>query len=90
MIDASDIDCTVENGEVTLTGLVGSRTEKRAAEDVADDIAGVREVHNHLRLRTNATGDGVGRTSVLGLTEAQVQRSGAAGAARTGRSRTRT
>jgi len=90
MIDASDIEVIVDHGEVTLDGLVGSRAEKRAAEDVADEIHGVREVHNHLRLRTNAGGDGVGRTSVLGLTESRVQRRGAAGAARTGRSRSRT
>jgi osmotically-inducible protein OsmY len=77
LIDASDIECQVQGGEVTLAGFVSSRREKRAAEDVADDIAGVREVHNHLRLRSNVPGEGVGQTSVLGLTESQVQRSSA-------------
>jgi hypothetical protein len=90
MIDASDVEVTVNKGEVTLEGLVGSRAEKRAAADVADDVHGVTEVHNRLRLRSNAPGDGVGRTSVLGLTESRVQRTGTVGTARTSRSRTRT
>jgi hypothetical protein len=89
MIDATDIECQVANGEVTLTGFVSSRIEKRGAEDVADDIAGVREVHNHLRLRSNVRGEGVGQTSVLGLTESEVQRSSAANTAEPGRSRSR-
>jgi hypothetical protein len=89
MIDASDIECQVQNGEVTLTGFVGTRAEKRAAEDVAEDLHGVREVHNQLRLRSNAEGEGVGRTSVLGLTESHVQTSSATNTAESGRSRSR-
>jgi hypothetical protein len=73
LIDATDIECRVADGEVTLTGHVDSRAAKRAAEDVVEDIYGVREVHNQLRVRPHATNDGVGRTSVLGLTEAQLQ-----------------
>jgi hypothetical protein len=33
----------------------------------------VREVHNQLRIRSHAEGVGVGRTSVLGLTERETQ-----------------
>ena len=73
-IDAADVECKVEEGEVLLTGFVDSRAAKRAAEDVAESVSGVRDVHNHLRVRTNAPDhDGLGRTSVLGLTEHQVQ-----------------
>lgn len=50
MIDASDIDVVVNNGEVTLTGSVDSRLTKRLAEDVLDNINGVRDVHNQLRV----------------------------------------
>ena len=50
---------------------VHRREAKCAAEDVAEDIPKVRDVHNHLRL---VKGQGVGRTSVLGLTESQTQR----------------
>lgn len=73
LIDASDIDTRVKDGEVTLEGFVDSRAAKRAAEDLADDIPGVRDVHNHLRLRSHAAGEGVGRTSVFGLTEGRTQ-----------------
>jgi hypothetical protein len=50
-VDASDVEVKVENGEVTLTGFVRSREEKRTLEDLADDVFGVEEVHNHIRLR---------------------------------------
>jgi len=77
-VDATDIECQVANGEVTLTGYVSSRRAKHLAEDVAGDIAGVRDVHNQLRIRTNAGEEGVGRTSVLGLTEAETQNTSSA------------
>ena len=49
-VDASDIDVTVENAEVTLQGNVGSRWEKRLAEDIAGSVRGVHDVHNRLRV----------------------------------------
>jgi osmotically-inducible protein OsmY len=49
-IDASAVDVAVTNGEVTLSGNVDSRYEKRASEDVADSVQGVRHVHNELRV----------------------------------------
>ena len=73
LIDATDIECRVQKGEVVLTGFVDSRAQKRAAEDVAEDVYGVRDVHNQLRIRSHASQDGVGRTSVLGITESRVQ-----------------
>ncbi|HWQ52804.1 MAG TPA: BON domain-containing protein [Bryobacteraceae bacterium] len=50
-IDATDIEAQVSNGEVTLTGMVESRHVKRLAEDVVEDVSGVREVHNQLRIQ---------------------------------------
>jgi len=50
-LDASDIDVAVDNGEVTLTGTVTSRYQKRMAEDIADDISGVKNVENRLRVQ---------------------------------------
>jgi osmotically-inducible protein OsmY len=73
LIDATDVDVRIQHGEVTLTGFVDSRDAKRAAEDCAEDVSGVREVHNHLRIRSHADDTGVGRTSVLGLTEHDMQ-----------------
>jgi hypothetical protein len=49
-VDATEVEVIVANGEVTLQGAVHSREEKRKAEDVAEMIPGVREVHNNLRV----------------------------------------
>lgn len=49
-VDASEVEVKVENGEVTLTGNVWSRRDKWWLEDLADDVYGVEDVHNHLRL----------------------------------------
>jgi len=50
-IDASDIEVKVDNGGVTLTGTVDDRRIKRMAEDTAEDVSGVTEVHNQLRVK---------------------------------------
>jgi osmotically-inducible protein OsmY len=52
-IDANEIDVQVVNREVTLTGSVSNRETKRMAEDVAESVQGVSEVHNQLRVRQN-------------------------------------
>jgi hypothetical protein len=49
-LDASDINVDVKNGEATLSGTVNSRREKRMAEDIADSVPGVQDVHNHLKI----------------------------------------
>jgi osmotically-inducible protein OsmY len=72
-IDATDIEVRVQGAEVTLIGFVDSREVKRIAEDVTEDVPGVREVHNQLRIRSHAEDTGTGRTSVLGLTERETQ-----------------
>jgi osmotically-inducible protein OsmY len=50
LIDASTLDVEVKNGEVTLTGEVTDRRMKHMAEDVVDQVSGVREIHNQLRV----------------------------------------
>lgn len=50
-VDASDIDVTVEKGEVTLSGTVTDRFSKRRAEDVAELVAGVTNVENRIRVK---------------------------------------
>ncbi len=50
-IDASDIFVDVDGGEVTLSGSVKGRREKRLAEDIADSVPGVVDVNNHLHLQ---------------------------------------
>lgn len=49
-IDASEIEVTVANGEVTLAGTVDDRRTKRLAEDVAESVSGVHDVHNQLKV----------------------------------------
>jgi osmotically-inducible protein OsmY len=49
-IDASGITVEVSNGEVTLIGTVNSRREKRLAEEVIENLSGVRDIHNQLRV----------------------------------------
>lgn len=49
-LDASDVTLTVEDGEVTFEGTVADRRQKRLAEDLADRVRGVVDVHNRLRL----------------------------------------
>ena len=55
-VDASLIEVTVQNGEVTLVGTVSERPEKRMAEDAAESVPGVREVHNQLRVSPGGSG----------------------------------
>ena len=49
-VDATDVEVQVESAEVTLSGVVGSRREKRIAEDVAWSCGGVHDVHNRLTI----------------------------------------
>jgi hypothetical protein len=49
-IDASNIEVTVKDREVMLTGTVTSRMQKRHAEDVIEHLPGVRDVINSLRV----------------------------------------
>jgi osmotically-inducible protein OsmY len=65
-LDASEIEVQVENGEVTLTGTVEDRAAKRRAEDCAEQVMGVREVMNQLRVQASSgesrsAGQGVSR-----------------------------
>jgi hypothetical protein len=54
-LDPTEIEVSVSNGEVTLKGSVESRSEKFLAEEIADDVSGVTEVHNQLRVQRQQT-----------------------------------
>jgi osmotically-inducible protein OsmY len=57
-VDATDIEVTVENGEVTLSGLVGVRRDKLMAEHVAEGVSGVFDIHNEIRVRREGAPSG--------------------------------
>ncbi len=50
-LDASEIQVQVSAGEVTLTGTVDRRADRRRAEDVAEQVRGVSYVMNNIRVR---------------------------------------
>jgi len=50
-VDATDIIVRVQSGEVTLEGSVETRRMKRLAEDIAEDVPGVIDVHNTVRVK---------------------------------------
>ena len=55
MIDATDIEVHVQNGEVTLRGHVDSRGAKRLAEDIAESTFGVKDVDNQIKIQHEET-----------------------------------
>ncbi len=54
-VDASNIEVTVKNGEVTLTGTVEDRQSKRIAEECIENLSGVKDVQNQLRVGQSMT-----------------------------------
>lgn len=69
-IDASDIEVMVSNTEVTLTGTVQNRNDKRRAEDIAESVSGVSNVENRLRVKQSGmstyAGTGLGTGTGMG------------------------
>ncbi len=67
-LDASDIEVSVENGEVKLSGTVNSRHEKRLAEDLAEMVSGVTHVENRIRVNRGGWGTATGSGMTAGAT----------------------
>lgn len=51
-IDASEIEVRVEDGQVTLSGTVNERRIRRLAEEAVEDIRGVKDVSNQIRVQS--------------------------------------
>ena len=49
-VDASQIEVSVKDGEITLEGTVPERRMKHGAEDCLESVSGARQVHNRLRV----------------------------------------
>ncbi|MEO6818234.1 MAG: BON domain-containing protein [Ginsengibacter sp.] len=54
-VDASDIEVSVIGGEVILSGTVYDKDTKRRAEDLAENITGVHDVTNNIKVNRTAT-----------------------------------
>jgi osmotically-inducible protein OsmY len=65
-IDASQIQVTVKDGEVTLSGIVDDRRTRREAEDCVASISGVRDVQVQLRVKDDRQGQGMKSSTTLG------------------------
>jgi hypothetical protein len=50
-LDASDVEVSVKDSEVTLSGTIPRREDKRRAEDLAELVSGVTHVQNNLRVK---------------------------------------
>jgi hypothetical protein len=55
-VDAENVEVKVQAGEVTLTGTVRNRQEKWRLEELAEDVFGVQDVHNNLRVSREQQG----------------------------------
>ena len=84
-LDASDVEVTVTNTEVTLTGTVNNRNDKRRAEDLAESVSGVSNVENRLRVKQQSgygnysAGTGTSTGTSMGTTGTGTGSSSAAG-----------
>jgi hypothetical protein len=68
-IDAGEVDVIVVTGEVTLSGNVDDKLDKRRLEDIAEQVSGVRTVNNQLRVGGLAQGQGsASQSGQLGTT----------------------
>ena len=52
-IDPSRVEVHVKDGDVTISGGADDRRQRRLMEDVAESVAGVRDVHMTVRIRDN-------------------------------------
>jgi len=50
-IDATDVEVSVKQGEVTLSGMVEDRRSKHLAEELAESVAGVKDVYNQIHVQ---------------------------------------
>jgi hyperosmotically inducible periplasmic protein len=50
-IDATDVEVSVENGDVILRGRVDNLEAKDLAEDIAESAFGVKSVENQIRVK---------------------------------------
>lgn len=100
-LDASDVEVSVKDGEVVLSGTVDNRQAKRHAENLAESISGVLNVENRIRVKreqsvasssagntTTGTTSGAESASLLSAASDTSSTVNSASGATTGRSKT--
>lgn len=55
-VDVREVEVSVSEGVVTLSGTVQDRQQKYRIEDMADDVFGVKDVHNQIRVTRETAG----------------------------------
>jgi osmotically-inducible protein OsmY len=85
-VDASRISVAVKDGEITLSGTVNRREDKRRAEDIVEDLSGVKHVQNNLRVEQQGAWSGSSGTST-GSTSASTFGGSSTGATATGKTK---
>jgi osmotically-inducible protein OsmY len=79
-LDATEIEVTVTSAEVVLSGTVDSRADKRRAEAIAENVSGVMNVENRLRVKDRQQfGTGYGTSQGLGMSSTGTTDTGATG-----------
>jgi osmotically-inducible protein OsmY len=90
-VDASEIEVTVNSGEVTLTGTVDERSDKRRAEDIAEAVSGVKNVENRIRVSQHTANAGtdsnIGTGTSVGTSSGSAYNTGVTGSGSTSSSR---
>ncbi|GEM_PF-3525924 len=65
VVDASEIEVKVEDGIVQLVGFVESREQKKLAEEYAENLAGVEDVYNDLRIQEKGRDVPLGKRGLM-------------------------
>jgi len=80
-VDASDVEVRVQNGEITLSGTVSDRNDKRRIEELVENLSGVDDIKNEIRVRretssTSSTQGSQSSTTGIGISSATDDRMG--------------
>jgi hypothetical protein len=57
-LDASEIEVSVQDGDVTLSGIVAEKDSKRRAEELVESVSGVSNVENRIRVSKDTSKTG--------------------------------
>ena len=76
-VDASNIEITVENGDVLLEGTVADEETKRLVGEAIQTVPGVNQIENMLQVQTVQTGVSQDSTGQDGMGQSSVDQNGA-------------